>query len=183
TSSIMGLFITKWEISGGYIQWEKGLQEIRSGQVWRIFTPMFIHFGIMHIVFNMLWLRDLGSMIEAREGSWRLLLLVLLTAAGSNLAQYLISIPSLPTMSGGRPNFGGMSGVVYGLLGYMWMRGKLDPASGLFLHKSTVTMMLIWLVVCFTGLLGPIANLAHLFGLLIGMGAGFFFTRFRFSKF
>ncbi len=183
TSSIMGLFITKWEAGGGYIQWQEGLPEILSGQVWRLFTPMFIHFGIMHILFNMLWLRDLGSMIEARESSWRLLLLVLLTSAGSNLAQYSISIPGFPTLSGGSPMFGGMSGVVYGLLGYVWMRGKFDPSSGLFLHKSTVTMMMVWLVLCFTGLLGPIANLAHLFGLLIGMGAGLFFSRFRFSKF
>ena len=182
-SSIMGLFITKWEISGHYIQWEKGLLEIRSGEIWRLFTPMFIHFGIMHILFNMLWLRDLGSMIEARESSLRLLLLVLITAVGSNLAQYLISIPAFPALSGGAPNFGGMSGVVYGLLGYLWMRGKFDPASGLFLHKSTVAMMLIWLVLCFTGLLGPVANLAHLFGLLIGMGSGIFFSRFRFRKF
>ncbi len=182
-SSIMGLFITKWQIVSHYIQWEKGLLEIRSGEIWRLFTPMFIHFGIMHILFNMLWLRDLGSMIEARESSWRLLILVLLTAAGSNLAQYLISIPALPTLSGGAPNFGGMSGVVYGLMGYIWMRGKFDPSSGLFLNKSTVTMMLVWLVLCFTGLLGPIANLAHLFGLLIGMAAGLFLNQFRFKKF
>lgn len=181
--SIMALFITKWEVSGHYLQWEKGLPEIFHGEIWRIFTPMFIHFGIMHIVFNMLWLRDLGSMIEARESSWKLLILVLLTAAGSNLAQYLITIPGLPTLSGGAPNFGGMSGVVYGLFGYIWVRGKFDPASRLLLHKNTVIMMLIWLVVCFTGLLGPIANLAHLFGLLIGIGAGFFFNQFRFSKF
>src|SRR5690606_13792137 len=151
-------------------KWLPSLPEIRSGQIWRLFTPMFIHFGIMHIVFNMLWLRDLGSMIEQRESSLKLLLLVLLTSAGSNLAQYSISIPVL---GGGAPNFAGMSCVVYGLLGYVWIRGKFDPASGLELHQTTVTMMLIWLVLCFTGLLGPIANLAHLFGLLIGMGAGY----------
>jgi len=174
---IMALFITQWNVHG---EWIKGLPEIRHGEIWRLFTPMFIHFGPLHILFNMLWLRDLGSMIESRENSWRLLILVLLTAAGSNLAQLLISVPML---GGGSPIFGGMSGVVYGLLGYIWMRGKLDPASGLFLHKSTVTMMLVWLVVCFTGLLGPIANLAHLFGLLIGMSAGIFFSRFRFSRF
>ena len=72
-----------------------------------------------------------------------------------------------------------MSGVVYGLLGYIWMRAKFDPFSGLFLHKNTVIMMLVWLVLCFTGLLGPIANLAHLFGLLIGMAAGFLFSQLR----
>ncbi|HWI58437.1 MAG TPA: rhomboid family intramembrane serine protease [Bacillota bacterium] len=66
-----------------------------------------------------------------------------------------------------------MSGVVYGLLGYIWMRSKFDAGSGLFLHSSTVTMMLIWLVACYTGLLGPIANTAHTVGLLLGMGWGY----------
>jgi GlpG protein len=183
TEKIMPLFITNWDINGPMLVWAKGLPEIRHGEIWRLFTPMFIHFGLMHILFNMLWLRDLGSMIEARESSLRLLILVLLIAAGSNLAQYSITVPFWRALSGGAPNFGGMSGVVYGLLGYIWMRAKFDPFSGFFLHKSTVTMMLIWLVACFTGFLGPVANMAHLFGLLVGMGAGFLASRFRFHKF
>ena len=173
---IMALFITNWDAKRTFV---RGLPEIRHGEVWRLFTPMFIHFGIIHILFNMLWLRDLGSVIERGEGSLRLLFLVLLTAGGSNLAQYAISIPALPTLSGGSPIFGGMSGVVYGLFGYVWIRGKLDPGSGLFIHPSTVTMMLIWLVLCFTGLMGHVANLAHLFGLLIGAGSGFCVTWLR----
>ena len=170
----MALFITKWNGGG----WVNGLPEIRHGEIWRLFTPMFIHFGILHILFNMLWLRDLGSMIEAREGSLRLLVVVLLTSAGSNLAQYGISVPML---GGGSPVFGGMSGVVYGLLGYIWMRGKFDPSTRLFLHKNTGTMMLVWLVLCFTGMLGPVANLAHLFGLLIGMALGYLSSQWRFQ--
>ncbi len=177
--SIMALFITKWERVGPYIQWEPGLLEIRNGEIWRLFTPMFIHFGILHIVFNMMWLRDLGSMIEGNEGPWRLLFIILLAAGISNFAQYMIKIPGFPSLSGGSPNFGGMSGVVYGLLGYVWMRGKFDPASGLFLHKSIVIQMLVWLVLCFTGVLGAIANMAHLFGLLVGMALGFMFSKFR----
>ena len=173
--NIMPLFITNWIVDGDYVVTHQ-MPEIRNGELWRLFTPMFIHFGPMHIIFNMLWLRDLGSMIEGRESMWRLLFLVLVGAAISNLAQYLIYLPSLPRISGGSPNFGGMSGVVYALLGYIWIRGKLDRGSGLFLHKSTVTMMLIWLVVCFTGLLGHIANLAHLFGLIVGVVLGFLFS-------
>ncbi|MEO6035113.1 MAG: rhomboid family intramembrane serine protease, partial [Verrucomicrobiota bacterium] len=176
---IMALFITQWKVNGGYVEWIKGLPEIFHGQVWRLFTPMFIHFGFVHIFFNMLWLRDLGSMIESRESSSRLIFLVLLAAGGSNFAQYAITIPAFPALSGGSPSFGGMSGVIYGLLGYIWVRGKLDPASGLILQKFTVTMMLAWLVLCMTGLLGSIANLAHFFGLLIGMGCGFVASQFR----
>lgn len=145
-----------------------GSLEIRSGEFWRLITPIFIHYGPLHIFFNMLWLRDLGGMIETVEGWKRLLLLILVSAAVSNWAEYFIS---------GVPRFGGMSGVIYALLGYVWMKGKYEPASGLYLHKDTVTMMLIWLVVCFTGAIGHIANYAHLFGLLVGVVWGFLATR------
>jgi len=142
---------------------DRTLPEIRHGEIWRLFTPMFIHFNVLHILFNMLWLRDLGSMIEGRQNSFQLAILSLVIAAGSNLAQYYAK----------GPVFGGMSGVVYGLLGYVWIRGKRDPGSGLYLHPSTVTMMIIWFLACATGILGPIANYAHGAGLLIGMAWGF----------
>lgn len=140
-----------------------GLVEIRSGQVWRLFTPVLVHFGVLHILFNMMWLHDLGSMIEARQGSLRLALLVLVIAGFSNLGQYLVS----------GPVFGGMSGVIYGLLGYVWMRGKFDPASGLMLHQSTVIMMLIWFFACLVGVIPGVANTTHTVGLVMGMAWGY----------
>jgi membrane associated rhomboid family serine protease len=66
-----------------------------------------------------------------------------------------------------------MSGVVYGLLGYIWMKGKYDPGSRLFLHKTTVAFMISWYFLCFTGMFGPIANGAHTAGLVIGVAWGF----------
>ena len=163
--AMMVLFMTDFS-TGAF---NRTLPEIRHGQIWRLFTPIFYHFGILHIVFNMLWLRDLGSMIEGRQSSIQLLWLTLLIAAGSNLAQFYYGGP---WFSLGGPTFGGMSGVVYGLLGYIWIRGKLDPGSGLFLHPNTVIMMMIWFVVCYTGWIGNIANAAHAGGLLIGMACG-----------
>ena len=138
------------------------LPEIRHGEVWRLFTPMFIHMDVLHILFNMLWLRDLGSMIEGRQKSWLLLIMVFAVAAVSNLTQYFLY----------GPTFGGMSGVVYGLFGYIWIRGKLDPGSGLQLHQSTVTMMIIWFFLCLFGVIGHVANGAHAAGLLMGMAWG-----------
>jgi GlpG protein len=163
TRPIMGLFITSYETEPGQVAFMPGLPEVRHGQVWRLLTPIFIHFGPMHILFNMLWLRDLGSMIEARQSPWHLGALVLVLALFSNLAQYYMSGPA----------FGGMSGVVYGLLGYIWIRGKLDPGSGLYLHPSTVWMMIIWFGLCFTPLFGHVANSAHAAGLGLGIAWGF----------
>ncbi len=140
----------------------KDLPEVRSGEVWRLLTPIFIHFNVLHILFNMLWLRDLGSMIEGRQSSFVLALLVLVIGVCSNLGEFLVM----------QPVFGGMSGVVYGLLGYIWIRGKLDPGSGLFLHPTTVWMMIAWFVLCWSGLIGHIANVAHTVGLFMGVAWG-----------
>ena len=163
TRALQKLFIVDLFNQGDYVYWNKGLKEIMRGEVWRLFTPMFIHFGIMHLVFNMLWLKDLGSMIEDRKGSLFLGVFVLVVSAASNLTQFMVS----------HPLFGGMSGVVYGMLGYIWMKGKFDPVSRLSLHKSTVALMIFWFFFCFTGLAGRVANGAHAAGLIVGMAWGY----------
>jgi len=137
----------------------RGLPEISRGEFWRLLTPVFVHFAVLHLLFNMLWLLDLGSMVEARQGTGRLGLLVVVIGVASNLAQYWV----------GGPFFSGMSGVVYGLLGYIWMKGKFDPTSGLYLHPHTVAMMLIWFLVCLMGWVPNIANMAHAAGLGLGV--------------
>ncbi len=134
----------------------------QHGEGWRLVTPMFIHFGPLHLLFNLMWLYQLGSMIEARQSPLRLLLLVVATGIISNLAQYIFA----------GPQFGGMSGVVYALAGYVWLRGKYDRASGLLLDRHSVIILLVWLAACCTGILGPIANFAHLAGLVSGMAIG-----------
>ena len=66
------LYMTAIQYFDGYITYAKGLPEIRHGEVWRLFTPMLVHMHFLHILFNMLWLRDLGSMVEARQSPWML---------------------------------------------------------------------------------------------------------------
>jgi GlpG protein len=158
--ALMGLYITDFTAGGPF---GPMLPEIRHGQVWRLITPIFIHRDLLHILFNMLWLFDLGSMIEGRQSTWLLGVLVLVVAACSNLGQFLV----------GGPGFGGMSGVVYGLLGYIWLRGKFDPGSGLYLHPATVTMMLLWFFACFTPLIPHVANATHAVGLAMGLAWGY----------
>ena len=136
------------------------LAQVRAGEFWRLITPIFIHFGPLHLLFNMMWLYQLGCMIEARLGTFTFALLIVVTGICPMVAQYIMVGPGY---------VGGMSGVVYGLAGYVWMRGKYHPASGLFLDRQTVQWLLIWLVVCFTGVVGNVANTAHVTGLVIGV--------------
>ena len=148
---------------------DAGLPEIRGGELWRLITPIFLHFGLLHIGFNMLWLWDLGGMIESRQGPVRLGLLVLVAGVAGNLAEYAWSGPA----------FGGMSGVVYALLGYAWVQGRFNPRAGLTLHQPVVVMMLIWFVICWLGLVGNIANMAHTVGLASGLLLGWAFAHRR----
>lgn len=135
---------------------------LQQGEVWRLFTPMLVHMDFLHVLFNMMWLLDLGSMVEDRKGTFFILLFILLTSAASNLAQYYTS----------GPFFGGMSGVNYALFGYIWMKGRFDRSAGLSLHKTTVVSLIVWYFICLLGLVGSIANTAHTVGLLSGMAWG-----------
>jgi GlpG protein len=135
------------------------LTEIKAGQVWRLITPVFVHLSPLHLIFNMVWLRDLGGMIETRQGMFKLALLVVVTGVASCLGQYIVD----------GPNFGGMSGVIYGLFAYIWLRSQCDPASGLGLMSSTVWIMIIWYFICLSGYVGPVANTAHTVGLVVGI--------------
>jgi GlpG protein len=143
--------------------YDLGLPEIRRGELWRLVTPILMHGSFFHLLFNMYMLFVLGGMIEDRYGSWWLASLVLVTAIVSNLTQYFWS----------GPLFAGMSGVDFALFGYIWMKSKFDPSAGLYLGERDVFLMLLWFAVCFTGLMGPIANGAHAGGLAAGMILGY----------
>ncbi len=159
-------FITKIDYVGSFIQWQPGLPEIRHGEVWRLITPILVHdwHNPLHLLFNVYALWILGAMIEERQGSWRLACLVVVIAALSNLGQYYVS----------GPNFIGISGVVYGLFGYIWMKGKFDPNSGYYVHPQTVMMMLLWFFLCLMKVMPGIANTVHGVGLVVGVAWGFF---------
>jgi GlpG protein len=110
----------------------------------------------------MYWLFFLGRLIEARKGSLFLLAFVLVIAIPSNLAQFILS----------GPLFGGMSGVVYGLFGYIWMKGRFAPREGLALDPTTVVIMLVWLVLGYLGMMN-MANTVHTVGLIVGVTWGY----------
>ncbi len=163
------------------------LASIYRGEFWRAVSPIFIHYGAMHIVFNMVWLIYFGRMIEQRYGTLRMFMIVIFTAIFSNAMQALVpesvggSIPYLASEGSLLiTRFGGMSGVNYGLFGFIWIRFLYDRGSGLFLSQSTILLMLGWLVFCIVspnitsldGSSGSVANWAHGGGLVMGMLLG-----------
>lgn len=139
------------------------LAQFTDWQAWRYVTPAFIHFSVLHLVFNLLWWWYLGGQIEQRLGSGKLFILLIVGAALPNIAEFFVS----------GPRFGSLSGVVYALLGYSWLRTRLQPDCGLAMPPALMGFMLVWLVLGFLDMLGtPTANMAHLVGLLVGLAQG-----------
>ncbi|WGK81556.1 rhomboid family intramembrane serine protease GlpG [Vibrio aestuarianus] len=131
-------------------------------QIWRWFSHALLHFSVLHIVFNLLWWWQLGGDIEKKLGSFKLGQLFLLSAALSGAAQYWVE----------GANFGGLSGVVYALVGYLWMLDWRAPNVGLQMPKPLIGFMLVWLVLGFIQPFMAIANSAHLAGLVAGVALG-----------
>lgn len=127
-------------------------------QVWRFFSHALLHFSAVHIVFNLLWWWQLGGEVEQKLGVGKLAQIFLLSALFSGLGQFWVE----------GANFGGLSGVVYALVGYIWFSGWLAPERGLVMAKPLIGFMLIWLVIGFAQPFMAIANTAHLVGLLSG---------------
>ncbi len=173
-SFISHLTFSNFAITGEMIRFPKMEHVFDSGEYWRVLTPIFLHFGWLHLIFNMLWLLDFGRRLEMRHKAYFLLGLVVLTGLVSNVVQYITA--------DGYPLFGGMSGVIYGLLGFCWIREKKHP--GMYQVPPGIYMfMLAWLVIGFTGVLGAfgfgtVANAAHAGGLFAGVCAGMVINRF-----
>jgi GlpG protein len=150
---------------------DQSLFQNLDGQYWRLITPVFLHFGFLHIVFNSLWLWELGGRVEQVMGHVNMFMLFLVIAIVSNVSQFAF---------GGAGLFGGMSGVVYGLLGFSWVAPMLQPSWRIQPSKGIMLFMVGWLVVCMVGVVevlgfGAIANAAHVGGLLCGVVLGLLF--------
>ena len=165
--------LNKWEKNNSSTMAAAPLfEKIRQGQVWRLITPCFLHKDFLHILFNMIWLWVLGKQVERRLGRWKYILLVVIIGVITNTMQYIAS----------GPYFLGYSGIVMGMVGFIWMRQKTAPWEGYPLPKVTIIFLGFYVLVMlglqlfsfFTKLLGSeiftlnIANTAHISGVIIG---------------
>lgn len=138
---------------GRFVELMKINLELRP---WSFLTAAFLHGGWLHIIFNMMWMAQLGAIIERMHRGRTLLAMTILFGMGGTIAQLAIGGSAI-----------GMSGVVYGLFGFLWARGRFDPTYPLRLNQGVVTMMMGWFLLCFVLPFG-IANGAHTAGLVLG---------------
>lgn len=131
--------------------------------VLRTLTPMLLHFGEIHLVFNLLWLWYFGKQLEPVQPRTLYLMLIVLLAFISNTAQYLVLEYN---------NFGGMSGVVYGLVAYTWVIHNLMPRSRLMINNSMFAVFVAAMILMEVFASSLIATAAHVGGLLAGLVLG-----------
>ena len=134
-------------------------------EFWRLISPIFLHFSVAHLAFNSLWIYILGNRIEYLEGSKKLLLLILFSGSLSNFAESAAS---------GAIIFGGLSGCVYGLLGYCYIKEFIQKRFAFGMPPAIYIFMIVWLALGYLDILnffgfGKIANTAHLTGLICGI--------------
>jgi len=137
---------------------------LQAGEYWRFITPVFIHFDFLHILFNSLIIWEVGRRIEVTKGSVHYLGFVMLAAVVSNFSQYSVA---------NNVSFGGLSGVAYGVIGYIAIYQELIKHPVLQFHKGIIAFFIIWLLLGVFGVVdlfidGSIANAAHISGLIIG---------------
>jgi GlpG protein len=146
---------------------------LRAGQLWRFITPAFLHFSLPHLGFNLAVVFGFGWRIERAAGSLHLAITIGLIAIASNLVQYLANANGL---------FGGLSGVAYGLIGYVVVRGRREPRVSVWhTQPALIVSLAVFLVLMTTGLTEVfglyIANAAHWAGLVLGALLGFVASR------
>jgi GlpG protein len=162
---------------------------IQRWELWRLVTPIFIHFGVAHLLFNLLALFQLGRVLEHRYGSIFLIWTTVVIAAISNFLQAVAParfggspIAMSPFDQWGLSLFGGISGVVFGLLGIVWMKSRFDRNAGFYLPRSAVIWGIAWILLGVSDLdeqlLGAnMANWAHGAGFILGVIIGYLTTR------
>ncbi len=151
-------------------------EKIKEGEWWRLFSPCLLHAGFLHLFFNMLWLILLGKQMEPRLPAVRYILFILIVGVISNTAQYL--------MSGA--NFVGFSGVLCGMIAFIWVRQRKAAWEGYFIDRSTISFMFLFVlgmacIQLFSFLMAKsfdlafspnIANTAHIGGGIAGFALG-----------
>jgi membrane associated rhomboid family serine protease len=149
--------------------------QVWSGEAWRLLTSAFLHIGpgfggtilmgVLHVGFNCWWMATLGRTIESHWGSLALAALVVSTAVVASAVQWIFVGPGI-----------GLSGVVFGLAGFLFALRGADSVADAVMNPRTVNSFVTWFILCIvltqSGSL-PVANWAHAGGALSGLASGY----------
>lgn len=126
---------------------------VAFGEFWRLFTAMFLHYGLIHLLFNMwaLWL--LGPYLERTLGSARFLALYLIAGIGGNVAAYVFQPFSLTA---------GASGAIFGLFAALFVINRRLGRD----NSGVITLLVINLLMVFV--IPSISLAGHVGGLITG---------------
>lgn len=138
---------------------------VASGQLWRLVTACFLHFGLLHLIFNGLWLVQLGPLVERHYGRSRYVVLYLGTGVGGMAASV---VWRLVTHGAHAPHIGGgASAVVFGFIGIALVLGYLGKPPGSEVFRSGIVKWALFALIM--SLLPGVDLVAHLGG--AGTGA------------
>jgi membrane associated rhomboid family serine protease len=148
--------VTEWGAVLGYAPYSLGgvTHGVAAGEWWRLLTAMFLHYGVLHLLLNMMLLWQLGRYLEAQLGPIRFTALYLLAGLGGNVAAYVFTPPNQFAA--------GASTAVFGLVAAMFVvnrRLKLDVT-------ALIPLLVINLLFTFT--ISNISVAGHLGGLVAG---------------
>ena len=138
--------------------------DIRRGQLWRLLSSALPHANFFHLLFNAYWTWAFGTLIEERFGHFKTLALFAFLAILSNGAEYAF-------LDGGI----GLSGIMYGLFGLLWILARRDPKFADAIDPKTVKLFIGWFFFCIiltVSNIVPIANVAHGVGAISGALVG-----------
>ena len=138
-----------------------------NGEWWRLFSSMFVHGGLTHLLFNMYALWVIGSIVEKLFGSFGFICIYLISGIGGSvfsLYNHTFNVPSV-----------GASGAVFGIFGalvsYAYFK-KMPKKISLHILKNAGLMILINAAIGFS--IPQIDNAAHIGGCIAGIIAAFF---------
>ena len=135
---------------------------ISEGEWWRLFTPMFLHAGIMHLLFNMFSLFLFGPELEKIAGKARFITIYLLSGIFGNIATFFLQDPGYASV--------GASGAIFGILGafgaLVYYTKHILPQ----LRQIIVPIIIISIIMTFLN--SNINVTAHIVGMIVGFLIG-----------
>ncbi|HET7579389.1 MAG TPA: rhomboid family intramembrane serine protease [Bacillales bacterium] len=142
------------------VEWHGGIEQ---GQYWRLITPIFLHIGFSHVLFNSFWTVLFAPALERILGKWKFVVAYLGTGIIGNIATYYLLDPRTLSF--------GASGAIFGLFGiYIYMvlfrKDLIDRPS------SSIVIWIAVFAVITTFFTQGVNIVAHLFGLIGGLLLG-----------